>query len=88
MLLSLYHHVMGYDADEPLVTVATFRTAVEGHMAKGCLEAAGIRALLAGEQMTMPCHWIIPRGGVQLQVREQDAAAAQEALASPAEPEA
>jgi hypothetical protein len=35
--------------DEPIVTIATFETAFEASLARGALEAIGIRALVPGE---------------------------------------
>lgn len=58
--------------DEPLVTIATFDTAVEASLARGALEAAGIRALVPGEALGA---FSTQRGGissVQLQVFASD----------------
>ena len=38
-------------SDEPLVTIATFETSFEASLARGALEAIGIRALVAGEML-------------------------------------
>ena len=72
----------------PLVTVATFPNAMEANFAKGCLEAAGIPAFLADEQMVgMNWHMSILLGGVKLQVCADDAEEAVEILSMAAEPE-
>lgn len=73
---------------ESLVTVATFPTAMEANLAKGCLEAAGIPAFLADEQMVgMNWHMAILLGGVKLQVGPDDAEEAVEILGLAAEPD-
>lgn len=73
---------------DSLVTVATFPTAVEANLAKGCLESAGIPAFLKDEQMVgMVWHWAMALGGVKLQVGEDDAEEALDILALAVEPE-
>ena len=72
---------------ESLVTVATFPTAVEGTLAKGCLQAAGIPAVLEGEPMGMALHLAFAVGRVKLQVAGHDAAEALEILRLAVEPE-
>jgi hypothetical protein len=58
---------------EPLVTIATFVTSMEGSLARGALEAIGIRAFVPGEaQGTFSSMY---RGGVsttELKVFESD----------------
>jgi hypothetical protein len=58
--------------DEPIVTLATFSTDFEASLARGALEAIGIRAMVPGEVFgTYSRH----RGGfraVELQVFESD----------------
>ena len=71
---------------ESLVTVATFPTEMEANFAKGCLEAAGIPALLTGAQIGMAVHLAIAPGGVRLQVVEHDAEAALKILRLAVEP--
>lgn len=58
--------------DEPLVTIATFRTSFEASLARGALEAIGIDALVPGEELG---SFSLNRGGpavTQLQVFESD----------------
>lgn len=57
-----------------LVTVATFWSPVEANLARGQLEAAGIRAFLLGEE-TVGTAWHLTNsmGGMRLQVSELDA---------------
>lgn len=38
---------------DPLVTIARFTTALEASLARGALEAIGIRALVVGEQFAL-----------------------------------
>jgi len=75
----------GYDREmnQPLVTVATFTTAVEGNLAKGCLQAAGIPAFLKDGGMAV--HLTHALGAVTLQVVEDDAEDAREILRLAAE---
>ena len=66
-----------------LVTVATFDNLVEAHMARNCLEAAGLKSFLMDEETVgMAWHLSNALGGVKLQVGEEDA---DEALAVLAE---
>ena len=66
--------------DEPLVTIAEFATSFEASLARGALEAIGIRALVPGEELgSFSTH----RGGIagtELQVFASDAARANEEL--------
>jgi hypothetical protein len=63
---------VGDKRDETLVTIATFDTAFEASLARGALEAIGIRALVPNEVVGMYSH---NRGGLcnaDLQVFESD----------------
>jgi hypothetical protein len=58
--------------DEPLVTIATFMTVMEASLARGALEAIGIRALVPSE---LPGSFSRVRGAplaAELQVFESD----------------
>jgi len=58
--------------DEPIVTVATFATSFEASLARGALEAIGIRALVPGEALG---SFSTQRGGIsatELQVFASD----------------
>jgi hypothetical protein len=58
--------------NEALVTIATFATSFEASLARGALEAIGIRALVPGEALGTFSH---NRGGLalsELQVFESD----------------
>jgi Putative prokaryotic signal transducing protein len=63
-----------------LVTVATFSTHWEAQFAQARLGAEGIHSLIAGEHVIRMVALSNAIGGVQLQVREEDAQAAVEAL--------
>jgi hypothetical protein len=63
-----------------LVTVATFSTPWEAQIAQARLAAEGIHSLIAGEHVIRMVALSNAVGGLQLQVREEDAAAAAEAL--------
>ena len=65
--------------DELLVTIARFETTFEASLARGALEAIGIRALVPDETLVRS-RADIDLGSV-LQVFERDAARAAEALA-------
>ena len=57
-----------------LVTIATFWSPVEANLARNNLDAAGIRAILVGEETVgMAWHLTNAIGGVKVQVREADA---------------
>ena len=63
--------------DEPLVTIAYFETSFEASLARGALEAAGIPALVPGEELG---SFSTNRGGFstgELQVFASDAGRAQ-----------
>jgi len=64
-----------------LITVATFWDPIEAGLARGRLEAAGIRSFLADEQM-VGTAWHLQNaiGGAKLQVIDTDAVAALEVL--------
>lgn len=58
---------------EPIVTIATFTTSMEASLARGALEAIGIRAMVPGE--AQGSFSSLYRGGVsmtELQVFESD----------------
>lgn len=65
-----------------LVTVATYNTSYEASMAKNCLQAAGVRAILA-DDITVGMAWHLGNalGGVKLQVQAEDAERAEQILA-------
>jgi hypothetical protein len=72
---------------EAWITLLRFATVHEGEMARGLLEAAGIEAMvLDSGMMSMAWHLAPALGGVRLQVRPEDRAAALEVL-SEDEPE-
>ena len=61
-------------SDDDLVTVATFSTPHEAHIARNALDAAGIRAVVTdGETVAM--DWLLSNaiGGVKVQCRRMDA---------------
>jgi Putative prokaryotic signal transducing protein len=77
--------VSGGDLDphyelQRLVTVATFSTPWEAQVAQARLGAEGIVAMIADEHVIRMVALSNAIGGIQLKVREQDAAAAAEAL--------
>jgi hypothetical protein len=55
--------------DEPLITVATFETSIEAALARGALEAIGIRALVPEEAVFRRGVVVTP---ATLQVFESD----------------
>lgn len=61
-----------------LVTVATFLTAPEAHIAKGVLEAEGIESAVQHENAATLGYWQVR---VELQVKASDAGRAREILA-------
>jgi hypothetical protein len=69
--------------DVRLVTIRTFHSPTEANLAKGRLEEAGIQAVLLGEEAT--ATGMMPGPGIQLQVPDDDAERAEEALAAPEE---
>ena len=57
--------------DEPIVTLATFETEFEASLARGALEAIGIRAMVPGEVFgTYARHRVVRE--VELKVFESD----------------
>ena len=74
----------GYDEAEfrNLVTVRKFRELPEAFLAKGSLESAGIESFLVDDNMVRIFVSTFT-GGVRLQVRAEDAAAAAEILDEP-----
>lgn len=72
---------------EDLVTIAAFSYPIEAHLARTMLEREGIRVFVADEY-TVTVNWLYSNlvGGVKLQVRESDRAAAVEVLERAAVP--
>jgi len=78
------------DADEPeaelrrLATVRKFRDLPEALLAKGSLDSAGVESYLVDDNMVR-MDWFISNfiGGIKLQVRPEDAAAASQILDQP-----
>ena len=64
-----------------MVTIATFDTMLDAHIALGRLQAEGIEAVLADEHLVQT-DWLyaIAVGGIKLQVAEADAPYAVEVL--------
>ncbi len=60
--------------NDALITIATFDTLPDAHIALGRLRAAGIDAYLADENLVQT-DWLysIAVGGIKLRVREDDA---------------
>lgn len=77
---------IGFDVVEQqaLTTIRQFRDVPEALLAKGLLEAAGIECFLADDNM-IRMDWFISNllGGIKLQVKTKDAAAANEVLRQP-----
>lgn len=73
----------GYNSgmSDKLVTVATYWNSIEAGLARGRLEAAGIRSFLADDQM-VGTAWYLGNaiGGIKLQVIDSEAEAALAAL--------
>ena len=65
--------------DESLVTIATFDTVWEASIARGALEAAGIRALVPEEQLVRLSRnaSIFPTGSLQVLESDKDRAVAE-----------
>jgi len=76
----------GRDAVElrELVTIRKFRDLPEAILAKGVLESAGLECFLADDNLVR-MDWFISNfvGGIKLQVKPEDAAAANEVLEQP-----
>ena len=69
--------------DAKLVVVKSFGTRAEAELAKGALEAAGIRAMTQGDTVGgMREHIAWSGAGFQVRVREEDSAAAAGVLAA------
>jgi hypothetical protein len=66
--------------DEPLVTIAEFETAFEASLARGALEAIGIRALVPGEELGSFSTRYGGMAGTGLQVFASDVVRANEEL--------
>lgn len=66
-----------------MITIATFDTMPDAHIALGRLHAEGIAAHLADEHLVQT-DWLyaIAVGGIKLQVAEEDVARATEVLAT------
>ncbi len=63
------------------ITVETYQNAMQAHLAKNHLEAAGIRCVLADEHSVSNLwHLSIAIGGIKLQVAESDLERAEEVL--------
>lgn len=58
--------------EEPIVTIATFETDIEASLARGALEAIGIRAIVPGERFGMYGRSVRSLNGVELKVFESD----------------
>jgi hypothetical protein len=73
--------------DDPFVTLATYSDLAAAHLARTCLEAAGIDCYIAEEDialMTTLDHTVI--GGVKLRVRASARQDAEELLETRARP--
>ena len=70
-------------SDPQLVRIRTFLTRVDADLAAGALAAAGIETMVRPDDCggTRPHLW---SGGVELLVRDEDAAEAEEILSQPA----
>jgi hypothetical protein len=69
---------------EPLVTIRQYRDPADAAIAKSALDSAGIFAFLQNENtVRMDWLWSNLMGGLRLQVRAGDAAAAEELLSQP-----
>ena len=64
---------MPHRTDEPLITIATFEDSIEARLARGALEAIGIRALVPENGLTRLGVALVP---ASLQVFESDSARA------------
>src|SRR5215510_13066890 len=58
---------------DQLVTIATFDIPAKAHVARGTLEAAGIRAVVNNEEAVSALWLPTALGGVKVQVLEEDA---------------
>ena len=58
--------------DDPIVTLAPFETEFEASLARGALEAIGIRAMVPGEEAATYIRRLRGFRGVELKVFERD----------------
>lgn len=66
----------------PFISVATFSTPIEAHLARNILEEEGIEAIIADEHLGDTAGGYIQAiGGIRVQVRASDAEAARAILA-------
>jgi len=63
--------------DDALVTVATFNSVWEASMARGVLEAAGIRALVPEEALVRSKNMMFPTGSLRVLESDKDRAIAE-----------
>jgi hypothetical protein len=72
---------------QPLVTIRQFRDPTDAMLAKSALNSAGIFAFLRDEN-TVRVQWVWSNliGGIRLQVRPEDEAAAEDVLSQPIPP--
>ncbi|SFV16384.1 putative signal transducing protein [Pseudoduganella namucuonensis] len=69
--------------DHGYQVIATFLVPMEAHLARGCLAAAGIPAVLADDHLTQTHLLLAPAiGGTRVMVPERYAAQARETLAA------
>jgi len=70
------------EKDQPLVVLRTYSNRFEADVAKSALDAANIESLIRADDVggTRPHLWM--SAGVELLVREEDAASASEILGS------
>ncbi|HTV06495.1 MAG TPA: hypothetical protein VME86_14095 [Acidobacteriaceae bacterium] len=69
---------------QPLVTLRQYRDPADALLAKSALDSAGIFAFLQNENIVrMDWVWSNLMGGIRLQVRPEDVAAAEELLSEP-----
>jgi hypothetical protein len=75
--------VLLFGMDDPLRVIRTFVNNFDAQMAKSALEAAGIDCMIRSDDCggTRPHLWL---GGVELLVRQEDAAEADELLGTQA----
>src|SRR6266850_903898 len=80
-IIPTYHFEMDAPSDDDLVTIDRFIFIAEAEVARATLDAAGIDAVLADENIVrMAWGEAQAHGGVRLQVRRSDAEAAAEVL--------
>jgi hypothetical protein len=71
---------MPKDRHGPLVTVATFASGLDASVARGALEAEGIRAYVPGEPATSLSRSRVPAPITEVRVRSSDRRRAMEVL--------